>query len=315
MYSFVVPVYNRPQEIEELLYSLTKQNTTILFEVIIVEDGSEETAIEVVDSYRNSLPIQYFTTKKNGAGMARNFGMSKAKGDYYIVLDSDVLVPSNYLNVVSTALNENYTDAFGGPDAAHPTFTHFQKAINFSMTSVLTTGGIRGRKKSVGKFQPRSFNFGISKIAFEQTKGFSSMKVGEDIDLSFRLWEQGFNTQLIESAFVYHKRRNSIDTFFSQTFKFGMARPLLSKKYPNTAKITYWFPSIFSVGFVLASLLFFVGRWELITFYYLYFMILFMSSLLESKNISVSFLSIVTTLVQMFGYGLGFLKSTLFSKK
>jgi len=315
MYSFVIPVYNRAQEIEELLYSLTKQNTTIPFEIIIVEDGSEETAIEIVNSYKNSLPIQYFSTKNNGAGMARNFGMSKAKGDYYIVLDSDVLVPSNYLNVVSAALNENYTDAFGGPDAAHPTFTSFQKAINFSMTSVLTTGGIRGKKKSVGKFQPRSFNFGISKIAFEQTKGFSSMEVGEDIDLSFRLWEQGFKTQLIESAFVYHKRRNTIDTFFGQTFRFGMARPLLSKKYPSTAKITYWFPSIFSVGFVLASLFFFVGRWELITFYYLYFMILFMSSLLVNKNISVAFLSIVTTLVQMFGYGLGFLKSTLLSKK
>lgn len=309
MYSFIIPVYNRPQEIDELLYSLTKQNTTVSFEIVIVEDGSEETAVDVVNNYKDSLLIQYFSTKNKGAGKARNYGMSRAKGDYFIILDSDVLVPSNYLDVVDNALVKNYTDAFGGPDAAHPTFTPFQKAVNFSMTSVLTTGGIRGKKKSVGKFQPRSFNFGISKVAFEKTKGFSSMEIGEDIDLCFRLWSQDFKTQLIEQAFVYHKRRGAIDSFFKQTFKFGQARPVLSKIHPSTAKITYWFPSVFSIGFVVASLLFFIGRWELIVFYYLYFMVLFMSSLLVNKNISVAFLSILTTLIQMFGYGIGFLKS------
>ncbi|NIJ44710.1 cellulose synthase/poly-beta-1,6-N-acetylglucosamine synthase-like glycosyltransferase [Wenyingzhuangia heitensis] len=314
MYSFIIPLYNRPDEIDELLYSLTKQNFSKPFEVVVVEDGSENNATKVVSSYNDRLNIQYFLTENQGAGMARNYGMSHAEGDYFIVLDSDVLVPANYLKQVHKALKENYTDAFGGPDAAHSSFTPLQKAINFSMTSVLTTGGIRGKKKAVGKFQPRSFNLGISKKAFETTRGFSAMKIGEDIDLSFRLWNNGFETQLIEKAFVYHKRRNTIDSFFTQTFKFGQARPVLNKKYPGTAKLTYWFPSLFIVGFLLASVLFVMGKWELITFYYLYFMILFMTSLVVNKNVTVAFLSIITTLVQMGGYGFGFLKSMFFKK-
>ena len=312
MFSFIIPLYNRPEEIDELLFSLTKQNYPKPFEIVIVEDGSDNNAKEIIESYRDRLNIQYFLTQNQGAGMARNYGMSQAKGDYFIVLDSDVLVPANYLKKVKKALQANYTDAFGGPDAAHPTFTSLQKAINFSMTSMMTTGGIRGKKKGVGKFQPRSFNLGISKKAFEKTGGFSSMKIGEDIDLSFRLWEHGFETQLIEKAFVYHKRRTSIEAFYKQTFKFGSARPVLNKKYPGTAKITYWFPSVFITGFILSSLLFMMGSWELITLYYLYFMLLFMSSLIVNKNITVAFLSIITTLVQMTGYGFGFLKSMFF---
>ncbi|MGY5352798.1 glycosyltransferase [Wenyingzhuangia sp. IMCC45533] len=310
MYSFIVPLYNRPDEIDELLYSLTQQNYKKPFEVIVVEDGSNNNATEIVNSYQDKLHIQYFLTQNQGAGMARNYGMQRAKGDYFIVLDSDVLVPSNYLNEVDKSLQKNYTDAFGGPDAAHPSFTPLQKAINFSMTSFLTTGGIRGKKKSVGKFQPRSFNLGMSKKAFEATQGFSSMKIGEDIDLSFRLWENGFNTQLIPTAFVYHKRRNTIDSFFTQTYRFGQARPVLNKKYPGTAKLTYWFPSLFILGFIASSILFMFGSWGVITLYYLYFMLLFMSSLLYNKNVIVAFLTIITTLVQMSGYGFGFLKST-----
>lgn len=309
MYSFIIPLYNRPEEIEELLYSLTKQNFSEKFEVVVVEDGSENNATAIVESYKDKLDIQYFLTENQGAGMARNYGMSQAKGDYFIVLDSDVLVPSNYLNKVDKALKENYTDAFGGPDAAHPTFTPLQKAINFSMTSLMTTGGIRGKKKGVGTFQPRSFNLGISKKAFKVTGGFSTMKIGEDIDLSFRLWKHGFKTQLIDTAFVYHKRRTSINAFYKQTFKFGSARPVLNKKYPGTAKLTYWFPSFFILGFIVASLLFTLGYWQLIVLYYLYFIILLMSSLFVNKSTEVAFLSIITTLVQMAGYGFGFLKS------
>ena len=314
MYSFIIPVYNRPQEIDELLYSLTQQDFHKPFEVVVVEDGSENNATEIVHQYRDRLSIQYFLIENQGAGLARNYGMSHAEGSYFIVLDSDVLVPSNYLKRVHKALKQQYTDAFGGPDAAHSTFTPFQKAVSFSMTSLLTTGGIRGKKKGVGKFQLRSFNFGISKKAFEVTGGFSTMKIGEDIDLSFRLWKHGFETQLIEKAFVYHKRRTSIDAFYKQTFKFGQARPVLNKKYPGTAKITYWFPSLFILGFVLSSILFVAGSWQLITLYYLYFMLLFMTALVTTKNVSVAFLAIITTLVQMAGYGFGFLKSMLFNR-
>lgn len=310
VYSFVIPLYNRPDEVNELLYSLTQQNTSQSFEVVVVEDGSDNNASEIVNSYKSKLDIQYFLTENQGAGKARNYGMSRAKGTYFIVLDSDVLVPTDYLEVVTKALDKKYTDAYGGPDAAHSSFTPLQKAINFSMTSMFTTGGIRGKKKGVGKFQPRSFNLGISKKAFLATNGFSAMKVGEDIDLSLRLWEQGFETQLIDLAFVYHKRRTSIAAFYKQTFKFGTARPVLNQKYPGTAKFTYWFPSLFFIGFIIASLLFLMGYWVFIALYYLYFLLIFMSSLIENKNTQVAFLSILTTGVQMMGYGLGFLKSS-----
>ena len=212
------------------------------------------------------------------------------------------------------ALKENYTDAFGGPDAAHQSFTALQKAINYSMTAVLTTGGIRGKKKAVGKFQPRSFNLGLSQIAFNKTYGFSKLKVGEDIDLTFRLWENGFETQLIEKAFVYHKRRSTIKQFFKQTFAFGTARPQLNKRYPETAKLTYWFPSLFIMGFDIGVIAAIFGFWQLAAFYGCYFALLFLDSLFQNKNIVVAFLSVITTFTQHLGYGLGFLESKFIKK-
>ncbi|PKH51512.1 glycosyl transferase family 2 [Tenacibaculum sp. Bg11-29] len=313
-FSIIVPVYNRPQEIDELLKSLVEQEFIDSFEIVIVEDGSQNSSEDVVKSYKNKLSIQYFYKDNSGAGASRNFGMERANGNYFIILDSDVIVPPHYLSKVKKTLQENYTDAFGGPDAAHHSFTPLQKAINYSMTSVLTTGGIRGKKKGVGKFQPRSFNLGISKEAFEKTSGFSKMKAGEDIDLTFRLWENEFETQLIEKAFVYHKRRSTIKQFFKQTFAFGTARPILNKKYPKTAKITYWFPSMFIIGFDTSIILSFFGYWQFLVFYSFYFLFIFIDSLSQNKNSKVAFLSIITTFTQFYGYGLGFLESKFLKK-
>ncbi|MFT7498597.1 MAG: glycosyltransferase involved in cell wall biosynthesis, partial [Porticoccaceae bacterium] len=248
-FSIIVPVYNRPNEIDELLESLTKQDLSHDFEVLIIEDGSVIKSDIIVEKYKSQLNIKYFFKENTGAGASRNFGMQRASGNYFIILDSDVIVPTEYLSEVKQTLENHFTDAFGGPDAAHKSFTPLQKAINYSMTSVLTTGGIRGKKQSIEKFQPRSFNMGLSKTAFEKTKGYSGMKYGEDIDLTFRLWEKGYKTQFIEKAFVYHKRRSTLSEFFNQTFNFGTARPILNRKYPSTSKLTYWFPSLFIVGF------------------------------------------------------------------
>jgi glycosyltransferase involved in cell wall biosynthesis len=314
-FSIIIPVYNRPKEIDELLESLTKQDFSDDFEVLIIEDGSTEKCGLIIEKYTNKLNLKYFFKENSGAGASRNFGMQKALGNYFIILDSDVIVPKQYLSEVKKALENNFTDAFGGPDAAHKSFTALQKAINYSMTSVLTTGGIRGKKQAVGKFQPRSFNLGLSKKGFDKTNGFSKMKNGEDIDLTFRLWENGFETQLIENAFVYHKRRSSIKQFFKQTFGFGTARPILNRKYPQTSKITYWFPSLFIVGLGLAILGFLFGFPQLLYFYGFYFVLIFIDSLLQNKNIQVAFLSVITTLTQFFGYGLGFLKSQFQLKK
>lgn len=307
-YSIIIPVFNRPQEIDELLESLTKQTYPKDFEVLIIEDGSTLKSDEIVIKYADRLNIKYHFKENSGAGASRNFGMELATGNYFIILDSDCIIPSHYLAAVDFALDENYTDSFGGADAAHESFTNLQKAINYSMTSFLTTGGIRGSKKSVDKFQPRSFNFGMSKNAFRVTNGFSTMKIGEDIDLTFRLWENNFHTQFIEKAFVYHKRRTSLKQFFRQTFLFGNARPSLNRKYPDTSKITYWFPTLFMV-FLLASLVFLLLGFKLpAVLFAIYFAALFLDSFIKNKKISVATLSLETTLIQFTGYGLGFLR-------
>jgi glycosyltransferase involved in cell wall biosynthesis len=313
--SIIIPVYNRPNEIDALLESLTQQDFSDDFEVLIIEDGSENSSENIVEEYHSQLNVNYFFKENSGAGASRNFGMERATGNYFIILDSDVLLPKQYLGEVQKGLTTNFTDAFGGPDAAHDSFTSLQKAINYSMTSWLTTGGIRGKKKGVGKFQPRSFNMGVSRTAFEKTKGYSDMRAGEDIDLTFRLWEADFETQLIEKAFVFHKRRNTISSFFNQTFAFGTARPILNKKHPQTTKLTYWFPSLFAMGFDLSILLLFFGYWQLSAFFGLYLIALFSDATIENKSIKVGFLSIITSLTQFFGYGLGFLESKIFHKE
>jgi len=314
-FSIIIPVYNRPEEIDELLASISAQEYDEPFEVCIVEDGSSEKSDLIINKYTSELAIQYFETENTGPGSSRNYGMTKATGNYFIILDSDVILPNNYLVEITKQLEKKYTDAFGGPDAAHPSFSVLQKAINYSMTSFLTTGGIRGKKKSVGKFQPRSFNMGLSQKAFDITKGFSDMRAGEDIDLSFRLWEQGLETQLIDAAYVYHKRRNSFSGFFQQTFAFGAVRPKLNRMYPETVKLTYWFPCIFIIGFDISILLVILGFNQLLYFYGVYFLLIFLDSLFQNKNVRVAFLSIVTSFTQFLGYGLGFLESQFISKK
>ncbi len=309
-FSIIIPVYNRPQEIEELLHSLVNQTYKEDFEVVIVEDGSTDICEGVVEYFSDRLNIKYLFKNNSGAGQSRNYGMQQANGNYFIILDSDVLLPNTYLETVKKGLNANFTDAFGGADAAHSSFTALQKAINYSMTSIFTTGGIRGKKKGVGKFQPRSFNMGLSKDAFNETKGFSSLKYGEDIDLTFRLWKNGFETQFIESAFVYHKRRSTLKQFYTQTFNFGTARPILNRMHPRSSKLTYWFPIVFVMGLDIAILLSLFLNWIFILPFGLYFLILFFDSLIQNKSLRVAFLSIITTYTQFLGYGLGFLKST-----
>lgn len=315
LYSIIIPVYNRPNEIDELLDSLTKQDFSDDFEVLIIEDGSTIKSDIIVKKYKSQLNIKYFFKENTGAGASRNFGMQRALGNYFIILDSDVILPEHYLSEVKKGLDIKYTDAFGGPDTAHESFTPIQKAINYAMTSMLTTGGIRGKKQAFGKFQPRSFNLGLSKIVFEKTQGFSKMKNGEDIDLTFRLWENEFDTQLLEKAFVYHKRRSSLKQFFKQTHGFGTARPILNKKYPETAKFTYWFPGLFIIGFAISIILTIFGFSQILYFYGVYFSLIWIDSLFKSKNLSVAFLSIAASLTQFIGYGIGFLQSQFFPEE
>jgi len=310
-FSLIIPVYNRPLEVDELLKSLSLQSYSKSFEVIIVEDGSDQSAEEITKKYQDQLELYYFYKDNSGPGLSRNFGMQKARGNYFIILDSDCILPKNYLEEVSIALTNNFTDAFGGPDASHASFSLIQKAINYAMTSVLTTGGIRGKKNTINKFQPRSFNMGMSKAAFDKTNGFGNNNFGEDIDLTFRLWKNGFDTQLIEKAFVYHKRRIDWLSFLKQTFNFGAARPVLNKQHPNTAKITYWFPTIFTLGFVTTILFLLIGNTILLKLLGLYLLLIFCDAFIKNKNMIVAVFSIYATLIMFLGYGSGFLRSTI----
>tara|TARA_R110000868_G_scaffold161628_3_gene392324 strand:+ start:7703 stop:8710 length:1008 start_codon:yes stop_codon:yes gene_type:complete len=309
-FSFIVPVYNRPNEINELLESLSFQDYGQAFEIVIVEDGSTESSESIVEEFKDKLSITYLKKSNSGPGDSRNYGMKRAKGNYFIVLDSDCIIPSHYLSVVEKSLNNNYVDCYGGPDAAHHTFSNVQKAINYAMTSVFTTGGIRGNRSAVGKFQPRSFNMGISKAAFEKTQGYGNIHPGEDPDLTFRIWEAGFETKLIEDAYVYHKRRIDWNKFFIQVKKFGMVRPILNHWHPGTAKITYWFPTLFCLGLIGALVLMPVGIIWPIVVYVLYFCLIFVHSLMVNKNFKVAILSLIAVVIQFVGYGFGFLKNS-----
>ena len=311
-FSIIIPVYNRPKEINELLESLKNSNFSDDFEVVIVEDGSDITSEKIIEIYKDALNISYYFKDNSGPGDSRNYGMRKAKGNYFLIFDSDCLIPENYLTIVKTQLLNDFTDCFGGPDAAHYSFTSIQKAINFGMTSFWTTGGIRGAKRQVNKFEPRSFNMGISKVAFEATGGFGKIHPGEDPDLSIRLNNLGYKTSLFNEAFVYHKRRISWYKFFIQVNKFGKVRPILNLWHPQTSKLTYYFPSIFSIGLIFA-LTFGVNSFYWVLYLYLiYFLLLFFSALIKTQNFMIAILALWATIIQFFGYGLGFLVSSYY---
>jgi glycosyltransferase involved in cell wall biosynthesis len=311
-------VYNRPEEIQELLESLVEQDFKDSYEIVIVEDGSTQDSKEVVKGYQEKLQISYYFKENTGPGDSRNYGMQNAKGNYFIILDSDCILPTQYLSEVKKELHTNFVHCFGGPDAAHESFTAVQKAINYVMTSFFTTGGIRGGDTSVGKFQPRSFNMGISKEAFDKVGGFGQIHPGEDPDLSFRIWKAGYITRLFPKAFVYHKRRIDWNKFYIQVNKFGMVRPILNKWHKGTAKLTYWFPTLFMIGLIGVFIMALAGIIFPLGIVIGYFLFLFFDALVKNKSIKVASLAIFAALTQFTGYGIGFLKSTIlvnFSKR
>ena len=304
-FSIIIPVYNRPDEVEELLDTLIVQSNKN-FELIIVEDGSELKCDKIIQQCNADFEISYFFKENGGPASARNFGMAKAQYDYFIFFDSDCLIPANYFDIVSNSLTQNYVDAFGGPDAAHESFTPIQKAISYSMTSFFTTGGIRGGNEKMEQFKPRSFNMGYSRKVYEQTQGFSNMRFGEDVDMSLKILKNGFSTKLIKEAFVYHKRRTDFRKFYKQVYNSGIARINLFMRHPNSLKIVHLFPSIFMLGSIFLLILSFV-KWFFIAPILLYIIMIFVDSLIINKSVNVAFLSVTASFVQLFGYGSGFL--------
>ncbi|MCG8309693.1 MAG: glycosyltransferase [Cytophagales bacterium] len=304
--SIIIPVFNRPDELEELLDSLVNQSDDD-FDVIVVDDGSEQPADSVVAQFKSKLDIQYFYKQNSGPGDSRNYGCKQSTSDFFIFFDSDCVIPPDYIKVLRSNLQR--ADAYGGPDRDHVSFTPIQKAISYSMTSVITTGGIRGRRKSVEKFHPRSFNMGFSKEVFEKTKGFSKLRFGEDIDLSIRIFEYGFKTILIPECYVFHKRRTDFRKFFKQVFNSGIARINLYKRHPGSLKLPHFFPAVFVIYQVL-SIPHAIYREETWALYptVLYLLLIFANATKCTKNPWIGVLSVWASIVQLFGYGLGFIK-------
>ncbi len=324
-YSIIVPVYNRPDEVEELLQSLTEQELKD-FEVVIVEDGSQKPCKDVCDKFADILDLHYYAKENGGPGQARNYGAERALGEWLIILDSDVVLPKGYLKAVENGLSLECRAAFGGPDASHPSFTPVQKAISYSMTSFFTTGGIRGGKKKLDKFYPRSFNMGIRRDVYLQLGGFSKMRFGEDIDFSYRIVEAGYNPQLFPDAWVWHKRRTDFRKFFRQVYNSGIARINLEKRHPGTLKLVHLLPMVFTVGVIALILLAAVARamihydaphWH--TWFWIclaalfpilfYSLVIFIDSSIQNKSLKVGLLSIPAAFTQLMGYGFGFIES------
>jgi glycosyltransferase involved in cell wall biosynthesis len=309
-FSIIIPLYNRPQEIDELLHTLTQQSY-LQFEVIVIEDGSTLDAKDIVDSYADRLDIHYYYKENGGQGFARNFGFERAKGDYFVVFDSDCLIPIDYLEIVKNYLLEHQLDAYGGPDGAHPSFTPVQKAISYSMTSPFTTGGIRGNKKHIGQFHPRSFNMGISREVWERTGGFILTRLGEDIEFSIRIQSMGFKIGLIPDAIVFHKRRTDLRQFYKQLHFFGRARINIYKHFPSELKIVHFFPAIFTLFLIVSLILnvFFHPLAEFCnTLISIFILLIFFHSWKVNKSAKVAFLSIAASFVQLIAYGLGFMQ-------
>jgi len=309
-YSVVVPVYNRPDELRELLQSLTEQSVKN-FEVIVVEDGSTNRSEGVVDSFRDKLHIEYIYKPNTGPGPSRNLGFSRAQGEYFVVFDSDCMLPPHYFAAVDTVLAHDQPDAWGGPDRSHESFTTLQQAMAYTMSSVLTTGGIRGSKKHLGWFQPRSFNMGLSRKVFEKTKGFAFTRFAEDIELSIRMKKEGFTAVLIPNAYVYHKRRTTLGQFYKQVSNFGKGRVLVGRAHQGEVKVTHWFPAFFTLGLCCLPILFFLNKilFYLGAFIYgAYALAIFIDSYRNSRKLTVAILSLPAAAVQLIGYGWGFLK-------
>lgn len=305
-FSVIVPVYNRIDEVEDLMASLEAQ-TCMNFEVVIVEDGSTMPCEDAVRRHPG-VRSKYFYKGNEGRSIARNYGMERAEGDYFIFFDSDCVIPERYFEILSGELDRTPVDCFGGPDAAHDSFSSTQKAINYAMTSFLTTGGIRGGRMSLEKFTPRTFNMGFSREVYERVGGFREM-FSEDIDMSTRIRQAGFSIALIRPAYVYHKRRVDFRKFFRQVHVFGMSRITLHLLYPGSMKAVHTLPALAVLaGVVLILLGIFVSPWWLLPLG-VYLVAIFLSAILITRSLVIALKAVPASVIQILGYGSGFIKA------
>ncbi|MDE5887613.1 MAG: glycosyltransferase [Muribaculaceae bacterium] len=306
LFSIIVPVYNRPDEIADLLKSLAAQSDKG-FETVIVEDGSTVDCRRQCNEYADAANVKYHYKGNEGRSIARNHGMENAEGDYFIFVDSDCILPPDYIVNLRKSLSEDPADCFGGPDAAHESFSDTQKAINYSMTSFLTTGGIRGGKISMEKFTPRTFNMGFSREVYEKVGGFREM-FSEDIDMSTRIRLAGFSITLFPDVAVFHKRRVDFKKFWRQVHVFGMSRITLQLLYPGSMKAVHWLPAVFVIGSVAMIIASFFKWWCILPLL-LYILALWIWGIISTRSLKIGTLGVAAALVQLTGYGTGFIRA------
>lgn len=306
LFSIIVPVYNRPDEIADLLASLAAQ-TDKGFETVIVEDGSTVRCEEQCEAYKDNARVKYYYKDNEGRSIARNYGIVRADGDYFIFVDSDCILPPDYIEKLRNSLKENPSDCFGGPDAAHESFSDTQKAINYAMTSFLTTGGIRGGKVSMEKFTPRTFNMGYSRKVYEKVGGFREM-FSEDIDMSTRIRLAGFSITLYPDVEVFHKRRVDFKRFWRQVHVFGMSRITLQLLYPGSMKTVHWLPALFVIGAVAMIIGAFFCKWILVPLL-IYIVALWIWGIISTKSLKIGTMGVGASMVQLTGYGTGFIRA------
>ena len=305
-FSIIVPDYNRIDEVSDLLESLTHQSDND-FEIILVEDGSTEPCKAVADQYADRLNLQYYHKSNEGRSIARNYGIVRANGDYFVFVDSDCVLPPDYIEQLHLSLRNDYSDCFGGPDAAHESFTDIQKAINYSMTSFLTTGGIRGGKVQLEKFVPRTFNMGFSRKVYEKVGGFREM-FSEDIDMSTRIRLAGFSIKLFRNVSVYHKRRVDFKKFWRQVHVFGMSRITLKLLYPGSMKAVHTLPALFVIFSIIMVLGTIWCRWSIVPLAF-YLLCVWIAGIISTRSLKIGSIGVITSLIQLFGYGTGFIKA------
>lgn len=261
-----------------------------------------------MESYAGRLDLHYYEKPNSGPGQSRNYGVERASGAYVIILDSDVVLPPDYLAAIDAELAAAPCDAFGGPDRAHPSFTPMQKAINYAMTSFFTTGGIRGGKKKLDKFYPRSFNMGVRTAVYRELGGFSDMRFGEDIDFSTRIFRGGYSCRLLPEAWVWHKRRTDLRKFFKQVHNSGIARIHLTKRHPGTLKLVHLLPAVFTLGCLLCLLVAPFWPWSLLPLL-LFSLIVLVDASVRERSVGVGLRAVAASFVQLTGYGSGFLRA------
>ena len=305
-FAIIVPVYNRIDEVSDLLESLTHQSDND-FEIVLVEDGSTEPCKAVADQYADRLNLQYYHKSNEGRSIARNYGIVRANGDYFVFVDSDCVLPPDYIEQLHLSLRNDYSDCFGGPDAAHESFTDIQKAINYSMTSFLTTGGIRGGKVQLEKFVPRTFNMGFSRKVYEKVGGFREM-FSEDIDMSTRIRLAGFGIKLFRNVSVYHKRRVDFKKFWRQVHVFGMSRITLKLLYPGSMKAVHTLPALFVIFSFIMALGTIWCRWSIVPLAF-YLLCVWIAGIISTRSLKIGSIGVITSLIQLFGYGTGFIKA------